>query len=205
MLSYGRGIYFSPMFTGIIEERAIVQESGDNRLTLSRPESFQDIAIGSSIAVAGVCLSVVALNDRSMTFDVIGETLQRSTLGTLRKGESVNLERAMRADDRFEGHMVQGHVEGTGEILSKEQNGTRTLLTIRLPEELIPTVVSKGSITLDGVSLTVASIQGSECSVALIPHTLEYTTLGELSQGDSVNIETDVLGRYVHSLLSRQT
>ena len=182
-----------------------MQESGDNRLTLSRPESFQDIAIGSSIAVAGVCLSVVALNDRSMTFDVIGETLQRSTLGTLRKGESVNLERAMRADDRFEGHMVQGHVEGTGEILSKEQNGTRTLLTIRLPEELIPTVVSKGSITLDGVSLTVASIQGSECSVALIPHTLEYTTLGELSQGDSVNIETDVLGRYVHSLLSRQT
>ncbi len=187
------------MFTGIIEEKASVQRSGDGRLTLSRPESFTDITIGSSIAIAGVCLSVVELDDQSMTFDVVVETMNKSALGALQKGDCVNLERAMRADDRFEGHMVQGHVEGVGEVLSME----RDELTIKLPGEIIPTVVSKGSITLDGVSLTVASVQGAECSVALIPHTLKSTTLGKLKQGDSVNIETDVLGRYVHSLVSQ--
>jgi riboflavin synthase len=192
------------MFTGIIEAQAEVQAVGKGRLTVSRPASFKDIAIGSSIAVAGVCLSITEFNDHSMTFDVVGETQNKTTIGTLQAGEHINLERAMCSDDRFEGHMVQGHVEGVGEVLSVEKEGQWTTITIRLPEDIIPTVVHKGSITIDGVSLTVASVKGCECSIALIPQTLAHTTLGALQKGDCVNIETDVLGRYVHSLVSQQ-
>ena len=192
------------MFTGIIEAQATVQAVGEGRLTVTRPGSFKDITTGSSVAVSGVCLSIAEFDDDSMTFDVVGETQSKSTLGKLKVGECINLERAMRSDDRFEGHMVQGHVEGVGEVLSIESDGKWTTVTIRIAEDIIPTVVHKGSITIDGVSLTVASVKGCECSIALIPQTLAHTTLGALQKGDCVNIETDVLGRYVHSLVSQQ-
>jgi len=190
------------MFTGIIEEKGKVQAIGDNQLILSRPTSFKDVSIGSSIAVAGVCLSIVAMDDTSLTFDVMDETLRMSALKDLKTGDLVNLERAMRADARFEGHIVQGHTEGIGEIIHIEKEGSSTLLTIRLPKETLSSVVSKGSIALDGVSLTVVSVEDDACRVALIPHTMGNTTLGDLKVGDCINIETDVLGRYVHALAS---
>jgi len=203
LFSQEGGIYFLPMFTGIIEETAIVLSVGGGRLTLSRPASFVDIAVGSSIAVAGVCLTVIKLDAESLAFDVMGETRNKSTLGTIREGECVNLERALCAGDRFEGHMVQGHAEGVGKVVSRERHGEWALLVVQLPEELVPAVTHKGSIALDGVSLTVVSLQGAQCSVALIPHTLEHTTLGLRKTGDTVNVETDVIGRYVRSLTSR--
>lgn len=180
-----------------------VRAVSGNGLTLMRPASFTDVAVGSSIAVAGVCLSAVAVSDEEITFDVVEETKRRSTLGTLREGDRVNLERAMRADSRFDGHIVQGHTEGVGEVVSVERDGLWTVLAVRLPEESVPAVVSKGSIAFDGVSLTVVTMHDRECCVALIPHTCEHTTLGALKEGDRVNVETDILGRYICSLVSR--
>ncbi|PIR53127.1 riboflavin synthase [Candidatus Peregrinibacteria bacterium CG10_big_fil_rev_8_21_14_0_10_49_10] len=188
------------MFTGIIEAQAHIESVGEGRITLTRPSSFTDIRIGSSVSVAGVCLTVVELSDTHMTFDVVGETRAKSTLGQRTHGDAVNLERAMQATDRFEGHMVQGHIQGVGEVRTITKDGNWTTVHIRLPKELLSTVVTKGSISIDGVSLTVASVTGDECRIALIPQTLEYTTLGRLKAGDRVNIETDVLGRYIHSL-----
>lgn len=188
------------MFTGIIEEMAEVLSCAQNRLMLSRPVSFSDIAEGSSIAVAGVCLSVIDITKNSMVFDVVGETLRTTTLGSLLPGTRVNLERALPANGRFDGHMVQGHTEGVGTVRSLAKDGEWTVLTIALQEDMTPFVVPKGSLTIDGVSLTVAKREGDTCSVALIPYTLEHTTLGMLQRGDVVNIETDILGRYIHSI-----
>lgn len=331
------------MFTGIIEVTAQVLESADGKLVLERPVSFDDMKIGSSICVSGVCLSIVEFDDQSMRFDVVAETLSKTTLGELKVGDAVNLERALKVSDRFEGHIVQGHSEGVGvieslapspnpppwagegvrrglrrayypgrvlgerarnmrkiptksermmwQMLRRDQLGVyfrrqwpvnkfimdffctekllgieidgpiheeqkeydayrddellslgirilhftsadveenpdlvineiksalqsplppptgegtgkgaqNLLLTITLPPELSPFVIQKGSITIDGVSLTVASFSDNLCTVALIPHTLSNTTLGSLKTGDRVNIETDILGRYVLS------
>ncbi|UPA23041.1 riboflavin synthase [Candidatus Peribacteria bacterium] len=185
------------MFTGIIEATAGVLKSTDGSLILERPAMFDDIKLGASICVSGVCLSIVAFDDQSMRFDVIDETLSKTTLGDLKSGDVVNLERALKVSDRFEGHIVQGHVEGTTDI------GHWTLdigvLEIVLPDALVPFVIEKGSIAIDGVSLTVASMVDAVCTVALIPHTLSNTTLGSLKTGDRVNIETDILGRYILS------
>lgn len=185
------------MFTGIIETTAQVLKNADGRLVLERPAIFDDIKLGASICVSGVCLSIVAFDDQSMRFDVIDETLSKTKLGNLTSGDAVNLERALKVSDRFEGHMVQGHVEGTGVI--GNQLSVTGVLEITLTDDLVPFVISKGSITIDGVSLTVASIADNKCTVALIPHTLSVTTLGSLQTGDRVNIETDILGRYVLS------
>jgi riboflavin synthase len=172
-------------------------ETGKNKLILERPATFTDIKLGASIAISGVCLSVVQFDDTQMSFDVIDETLRKTKLGDLHVGDAVNLERAMKASDRFEGHIVQGHVEGTGEI--RDLGSETGVLNIVLPDILVPFVIAKGSITLDGVSLTVANIDDTVCTVALIPHTLSITTLGHLKPGDRINIETDILGRYVLS------
>ncbi len=188
------------MFTGIIEATAHVLESANGKLILGRPAIFDDIKLGASIAVSGVCLSVVAFDDTSMRFDVIAETMRKTKLGDLKIGDAVNVERAMKASDRFEGHIVQGHVEGTA--IMKEMNAQHEL-TIELSADLIPFIIPKGSITIDGVSLTVAKIEGVLCTVALIPHTLSITTLGSLKMGDRINIETDILGSYVLSSQSR--
>lgn len=178
------------MFTGIIEATARVLDLTPRGLTVGRPKSFTDLRIGSSVCVAGVCLSVVKLTKTSMQFDVIPETLKKSRLGSLTKGDRVNLERALKASDRFDGHVVQGHVEGVGVVM----NNT-SLFHLRIPIGLMGAVFSKGSITIDGVSLTVAKIDGGHIWIALIPHTLKYTTLGELEKGDLVNVETDLFLR----------
>lgn len=190
------------MFTGIIEATAKILESDNGRLVIERPASFTDIKEGSSIAVSGVCLSVEEMNKKSVRFSVVPETLRKTTIGSFKEGNLVNLERAMRADARLDGHIVQGHVEGVGEIIDPSAGSggkwkieNETLLTIKVPSHLLSGIVPKGSITIDGVSLTVASIDGDQITVALIPLTLEHTTLGKLQPGDRVNVETDVLAR----------
>ncbi|MEK7563022.1 MAG: riboflavin synthase [Patescibacteria group bacterium] len=186
------------MFTGIIEATAKIIEARDDLLIIERPASFIGIKGGSSIAVSGVCLSVEELNKKSIRFSVVPETLRKSTIGSFKEGNLVNLERAMRADARLDGHIVQGHVEGVGEVIEngKLKIENETLLTIKVPSHLLLGIVPKGSIALDGVSLTVASINGDQITVALIPLTLEHTTLGKLQPGDLVNVETDVLARH---------
>jgi len=184
------------VFTGIIESMAAVVDRTDTQLILERPSEFDDIAIGSSIAVSGVCLSVVAFTDSIMTFDVVDETWAKTNLGSLQEGDRVNLERAMKASDRFGGHIVQGHCEEAAEVLSCNADG----IDVALSEELLPFVVVKGSITLDGVSLTVASLKENTCTVALIPLTLEHTTLGTRREGESVNVETDILIRHAKKI-----
>lgn len=184
------------MFTGIVETTAPVLERTDSRLMLARPASFDDIKIGSSIALNGVCLTVVVLNKEDMSFDVVGETWRKTNLGELNKGSPVNLERPMLAGGRFEGHVVQGHVEGVATVKEWKQDGQWKLFVLELPTELLPYVTYKGSIALDGVSLTVAGLSGTELTIALIPHTLEITNLGTRKPGDRINVETDILAHY---------
>jgi riboflavin synthase len=179
------------MFTGIIEATAKILECGNGMLVIERPQEFNDIKEGSSIAVQGICLSVVQMNKKCIQFDVVAETVSKTTVASWKAGDRVNLERAMLASSRLDGHIVQGHIEGVGEVQNAE-----ALLVVQIPRAILPTIVPKGSIAIDGVSLTVASIEGDCVSVALIPHTLKHTTLGALQQGDRVNIETDVLARH---------
>lgn len=192
------------MFTGIVETTAKVLQKTDSGLALERPKTFTDITIGSSICVSGACLSVVAFDKKTMRFDVVSETWKRTKLGDLRVGGHVNLERSLRADARFEGHVVQGHIEGTGLITHYSLLDTQALLTLKIPKGLLPFVVEKGSIAIDGVSLTVAKMDGDRCTIALIPHTLEMTTFGSLKEGDRVNIETDVMGRYLWHMVEER-
>lgn len=182
------------MFTGIVEAMAKVLTNEHGRFSIERPKSFDDIKVGSSIAISGVCLTVVQYDKKTMSFEMVPETLQRTTLREKEKGDPVNLERALKADGRFEGHVVQGHVEAVGEILGLAKDG---MLKFFYPKMLKRFIVEKGSIAIDGVSLTVAALKGNECTIALIPHTLHVTTLGLLKEGDHVNIETDILGRYI--------
>lgn len=183
------------MFTGIIEATAYVLQNSPQSIVLDRPALFTDIKTGSSISVSGVCLTVVAFDDASMTFNVVEETLKKSKLGSLKKGDRVNLERAMKADARLDGHVVQGHVEGVGEVESVTLKEESAMMTFHFPLSTIRSVILKGSVAIDGVSLTIAHVEDSHVTVALIPHTLENTTLGSLKEGDKVNIETDVLLR----------
>ncbi len=192
------------MFTGIVETTAKILNISPTGLTVERPAIFDDIRIGTSICVSGVCLSVVAFDTTSMSFDVVKETWNKTNFNALMRGDYVNLERSLKANGRFEGHVVQGHVEGTATIASVENDGQGTTLTLALPEDLATFVVPKGSICIDGVSLTIATAQGDSCMIALIPHTREHTTLGDLQVGDSVNIETDILGRYIIASLSKR-
>ncbi len=181
------------MFTGLIEATAEVLENEGSMLRIARPKMFDDITIGSSIAISGVCLTITMFDEESMTFDLADVTKNRTTLGALSVGEKVNMERAMKMSERLEGHLVQGHVEGVGivEVLAGQS------LSVKLPEELHTFVVPRGSIALDGVSLTVAEFKNGTVTVALIPHTLSLTTLGTRMKGDKINIETDIVGRYV--------
>lgn len=185
------------MFTGIVETTAPVLERTDARLTLARPASFDDIRIGSSIAVNGTCLTVVEIDSEKMSFDVVGETWRRTNLGELLVGNVVNLERAMPVNGRFEGHVVQGHVEGVATVKEWKEDGQWKVLVLEVPYDLLPYLTEKGSIALDGVSLTVAGLQGNIVTIALIPHTLEVTTLGLRQKGDRINIETDILAHYI--------
>lgn len=194
------------MFTGIVEELGHVAaiEHGEESacLAIRGPLVTEDAQHGASIAVNGVCLTVVTHGDGEFAVDVMHETLQRSSLGALSAGDRVNLERAMRADARFGGHIVQGHVDGTTTITERIPGERWEVVRFDLPAHLSRYVVEKGSITVDGVSLTVAAVSDTRFSVSLIPTTLELTTLGHKGVGDVVNLEVDVLAKYVERLMS---
>jgi riboflavin synthase len=195
------------VFTGIVEElgRVVAVEHGAQsaRLTVEGPRVAADAAHGASIAVDGVCLTVVEHDGERFTVDVMAETLRRSALADVAPGQRVNLERAMAANGRFGGHVVQGHVDGTGRVVAREPGERWEVVTIALPERLSAYVVEKGSITVDGVSLTVSGLddEAGTFSVSLIPTTLALTTLGHRAVGDLVNLEVDVLAKYVERLL----
>ncbi|HEX2403248.1 MAG TPA: riboflavin synthase, partial [Acidimicrobiia bacterium] len=159
------------------------------------------IELGGSIAVNGVCLTGVEAGQGRIAVDVVTETISRSTLGELRPGDMVNLERPMRADGRFDGHIVQGHVDGVGVIVAVETEGQGKRMRLRVPDALSRYVIEKGSITVDGVSLTVAAVEDDEVDIALIPHSLQVTTLGLRAPGEKVNLEVDLLAKYVEKLL----
>ena len=196
------------MFTGIVEELgqvlAVERGAASARLTVHGPMVTADAVHGASIAVNGVCLTVVEHGEGSFVVDVMAETLQRSSLATAQAGDQVNLERAMPADGRFGGHVVQGHVDATAQVASREPGDRWEVLTFTLPAELAAFVVEKGSITVDGVSLTVSALDDAAAtfSVSLIPTTLELTTLGARLVGDVVNLEVDVIAKYVQRLLT---
>ncbi len=191
------------MFTGIVEERGTVLEAGAFRLVVGCRTVVMDSDIGASVSVNGVCLTVVARDAEGLAFDLSEETLVRSALGRLAPGDPVNLERPVSLAARLGGHLVQGHVDGVGDVSGIERGDDGgALLTIRVPEGLLRYAVEKGSITVDGVSLTIAAIAGEGIRVALIPHTLAVTTLGTAVPGDLVNLEVDVIAKYVERLMT---
>jgi riboflavin synthase len=191
------------MFTGLVSEVGTVASMVDGRLTIGAPETARGVQLGDSVAIDGVCLTVVAFDESSLSFDAVPETLSRTALGTLDQGSRVNLEPALRAGDPLGGHYVQGHVDGVGSVQSVEPEGEGRRVRFLASAELLRYIVEKGSIAVQGTSLTVAAVDDSGFEVALIPHTLQATTLGELESGQPVNLETDVLAKYVEKLLHR--
>jgi riboflavin synthase len=195
------------MFTGIVEElgtiRSVTPNATGCRLEVAASVVLEDAHIGDSISLNGCCLTVVALQTDAYVVDAVEETLRMTTLGSLQPGERVNLERSVRLADRLGGHLVQGHVDGLGTLLRQEPQADGSLmLTFGSPSDVLRYVVYKGSIAVDGVSLTVAGLDATSFSVAIIPHTQAVTTLGFRRPGDRVNIETDVIARYVERLLT---
>ncbi|MFM6963152.1 MAG: riboflavin synthase [Micrococcales bacterium] len=193
------------MFTGIIEELgrvSAIEPQGDAmRLTIEGPLVVSDVHRGDSIAVSGTCLTAIEFDKRVFTADVMQETLDKSALGSLKVGDVVNLERAMTSATRFGGHVVQGHVDGVGEIIGREKSENWDWLRVRIPVELMKYVVLKGSITIDGVSLTVNEVGEDHVGLSLIPETLALTTLGHKHAGDKVNVEADVMAKHIERLL----
>jgi len=193
------------VFTGIVEEIGIVEAIDPldqaSRIRIRGPIVTSDVQPGDSISVNGVCLTVVDPAEGTFAADVMAETLSRSSLAAIEVGAAVNLERAARVDSRLGGHIVQGHVDGIGHIAGIQQQENWTLMTIELPHELSRYLVEKGSITVDGVSLTVVSVTPHEFVISLIPTTLAETTLGSKSMGDTVNLEVDVIAKYVEKML----
>ena len=194
------------MFTGIIEELGVVKalrrEASGARLTLSASLALDGTVPGDSICVNGVCLTVVDMGSSEFSADVAFETLKVTNLGELKVGEKVNLERALRLSAKIGGHLVTGHVDAVGRIRERRQEGNSWRVVIEAPEQALRYIIKKGSIAVDGISLTVADVEKSGLSIAMIPHTAKLTTLGLKSPGDSVNLETDIIGKYVEKLLS---
>jgi len=193
------------MFTGIIEElgrvSAIEKQPDAIRLTISCGKVLSDLKRGDSISCSGTCLTAMEMDGTSFTADVMLETLKRSSLSEVKIGDVINLERAMQHETRFGGHIVQGHVDGVGEIISREKSDNWDWVRIRIPADLMKYVVMKGSITIDGISLTVNELGDDHIAVSLIPETLEVTTLGYKHPGDKVNVEADVLAKHIERLL----
>lgn len=193
------------MFTGLIEDLGTVRElrsaGTGGRLSVTTGIPAGELVLGESIAVNGVCLTVVSIGRDSFTADVSPETLEHSTLGRLAAGSRVNLERALRLGDRLGGHLVSGHIDGTGEIVGRVREANAVRFAIRAGEALTRYVVAKGSIAVDGISLTVNGVDGNRFELAVIPHTLEVTTLQGRQAGDQVNLEVDIIGKYVERLL----
>ncbi len=197
------------MFTGIIEEigtvRRIERGAAGARLTIAAKTVLEDTKLGDSIATNGVCLTVVSMTSDTFSADVMAESLRRSSLGALQSGSPVNLERAMPANGRFGGHIVSGHIDGTGTIASQKREDNAVWVTVRTSTSLLRYIVEKGSIAIDGVSLTVAAVDESSFAVSIIPHTGAQTILLGKKPGETVNLECDVIGKYVEKLLTPYT
>ena len=190
------------MFTGIIEEIGKIQTVTQNKITIQVKKVLEGTKLGDSIAVNGVCLTVTGINTDCFDADISPETIRVTALGGLKSGSLVNLERAIPADGRFGGHIVSGHIDGKGKSKYIKKEGNFFNLIFEVPYELTKYIVKKGSITVNGISLTVAEINGNNVSIAIIPHTFENTNLKTLQIGDYVNIETDILAKYVENFLS---
>lgn len=195
------------MFTGIVREKgrivSVDRRDGGARLAVDAPETAARTAVGDSVALSGVCLTTVAAADGRIAFDAVAETLARTTLGALAPPAEINVEPALRAGDPLGGHYLQGHVDGVGRVRAHEPEGDGTRLWIEPPHHLLRYCVEKGSIAVDGVSLTIATLVDDAFAVALVPHTLAVTTLSRLGAGDAVNVEADVLAKYVERLVAR--
>ena len=194
------------MFTGIVEEAAPVRsmeldEAGNGRLSVAPVRVLEGLKLGDSIAVNGACLTVVSLDGGTFGVDLAPETLRKTNLGALKEGGVVNLERPLAVGDRLGGHIVQGHVDATGRVQSARPEADCVLMGFRTPKRLMPYIVEKGFVAVDGISLTVVNRRTSSFTVSVIPYTLEHTTLRERRVGDPVNLEVDVLAKYVESLL----
>ena len=193
------------MFTGLVEElgQVIEIDAGEAgaRIRIGAPGVAAKLSEGDSIAVNGACLTATEVSDQGFAADVMNQTLNLTALGSLETDARVNLELAMPADGRFGGHIVAGHIDGVGQVVSLADDGIARRLTVGFPEELLPLVVERGSVALSGVSLTVASLRGERVEVSLIPETLERTNLGLLTEGDSLNLECDLVARHVRRLL----
>ena len=195
------------MFTGIVREKgrvaAIERRDGGVRIAVDAPQTASTTARGDSVSVSGVCLTAVDATCGRIAFDAVAETLARTTLGALTPPTEVNVEPALRAGEPLGGHYVQGHVDGVGRVRAHDPEGDGTRLWIDAPRHLLRYCVEKGSVAVDGVSLTIAALADDAFAVALVPHTLEATTLGRLGPGDAVNVEVDVLAKYVERLVAR--
>jgi riboflavin synthase len=199
------GSYLSAMFTGIVTDigtvRRIERGNGGATLTIATAYDTAAIALGASIGCAGVCLTATALQSGAFTVDASAETLSCSTLGDWREGSRINLELAMKLGDEMGGHLVLGHVDGVARLLDRRPDGDSVRFTIEAPAELAPFIASKGSVALDGVSLTVNEVEGAVFGVNIIPHTLAHTTFGDAAPGTRMNLEIDLIARYVERLL----
>lgn len=194
------------MFTGLVAELGTVQrlarQGNSYHLTVGAKKVLENLKIGDSVAVNGACLTVVRMDDSGFTADVMPETVRLTNIGSLQPGSKVNLERTLRLCDGLDGHIVSGHVEGLGTISEQRPEGIAVVVTISTPPELLKYIIKKGSIAIDGISLTVTEVTDTSFSVSLIPHTAKETTLGLKKVGDSVNLETDILGKYVERMLT---
>ena len=195
------------MFTGIIEELGTVQrlDRGSNscQITIQADKVLEDVKLGDSIAINGVCLTVTSFDREHFTADMMAETLVKTNLKDLGSGQRINLERASRLGDRMGGHLVQGHVDAVGTIVEQQKVDIAMVLRIKAPEEILRYLVAKGSVAVDGISLTVVAVLADSFTISIIPHTAKMTTLGFKKTGDTVNLEADIIGRYVEKLLKR--
>ena len=193
------------MFSGLVEATTqiveLLEETGGVRLVLQRPKSFTDVQLGDSIAIQGCCLTVVELTEGSFSFQAGRETLSRTSLGLRKSGDRLNCERSLKLGDRLGGHLVTGHIDGQGALVSRSDEAEWSDMVFSAPRSLLRQMASKGSIAIEGVSLTLVNVTETTFSVALIPHTLAHTTLGQLKVGDAVNLETDLLAKYVQRQL----
>ncbi len=194
------------MFTGLVEEtgqvRSIARQSNFQRMDIAAQKVLEGMAIGDSVNIDGACQTVVAFDERSFSVETISETLARTTLGQFQNGRAVNLERALRLGDRLGGHIVQGHIDEVGKIAAISQAPGEWRIRIATPETLRPYIAGKGSITVDGISLTVAEVDAGGFTIAVIPHTFDNTVLSQRRIGDGVNLEVDVIARYIERLLN---
>lgn len=195
------------MFTGIVEETGslagVRPGAVSTRLTISARTVLEGTRIGDSIAVNGVCLTVTDLTADSFSADVMAESLRRSNLGSLKRGDPVNLERALSLDTRLGGHLVSGHIDGTGKVVGRQREDNAVWFTIQAPSDILAGIVVKGSIAIDGISLTVVDVTEEGFTVSIIPHTMQETTLGRSGPGTVVNLENDIIGKYVQRFLQQ--